>query len=518
MPDGSPITSAEPTQRTSYDQHAGVAAPPGTREAPPEARSGLDPWARDELPVPPYPTGLGWLGVVGPGVIILGAAIGGGEFLLGPAVFVRHGLSLLWVTVVGMVLQTIFNTEVMRYTLATGEPLLTGFMRTRPSSTAWAWFYALVYFLGMGWPAWAATAAGAIYFLVFRQMPGPADAATVYWIGVGTFLACVAVLLVGRRIERTLEILNWLLVTCILGGFLLIALAFVPLGNWLELAAGFAGYDARRGTFDLMPAGVDFFLLAALVAYSGAGGMSNVVLSNWARDKGYGMSQRTGYIPCAIGGQKVHLAHSGSTFVPDEASMHRWRGWWRIVRADQWGVFFTGAILGMTLPALLYVAFLPRGADIRGLGISAALAFAIGERAGPLLAGVIAFLGAWLLFKSQLDLLEGMVRAVTDMLWTGSRRIRAWRGGDVRVVYYAVLATVVLWGVFALRLAQPVILLQLGANVAAATFVVTSLHLLYVNTRLLPPALRPPMWRRAALVLSALFYGSFVALSVSTVL
>jgi hypothetical protein len=34
-----------------------------------------------------------------------------------------------------------------------------------------------------------------------------------------------------------------------------------------------------------------------------------------------------------------------------------------------------------------------------------------------------------------------------------------------------------------------------------------------VNTRLLPPALRPPAWRRAALVAMALFYGFFAALS-----
>jgi uncharacterized protein YhhL (DUF1145 family) len=126
---------------------------------------------------------------------------------------------------------------------------------------------------------------------------------------------------------------------------------------------------------------------------------------------------------------------------------------------------------------------------------------------------VIAFLGAWLLFKSQLDILEGMVRAVTDILWTGSRRIRAWRGGDVRVVYYAVLAAAVLWGVIALRLAQPIVLLQLAANVAGFIFVVASLHLLYLNTRLLPRELRPPSWRRAALVGMALFYGFFVTLS-----
>jgi hypothetical protein len=446
-------------------------------------------------------------------VIVLGLSIGSGEFLLGPAVFVRHGLSLLWVTAAAVLLQTIFNTELMRYTLATGEPVFTGFMRTPPSATLWAWVYAALYFVQAGWPAWAANAAGAIFFLLTRRIAAPADGLASYYIGVGTFLACVAVLLVGRRIVRTLELLNWLLIACILGGFLALALLFVPLETWLAAGAGVVGFDTARGAFDLLPAGADFILLAALVGYSGAGGCSNIVLSNWARDKGYGMAQHAGYIPAAVGGQRVHLAHSGFAFTPDPEAMRRWRGWWRIVRADQWGVFFAGALLGMVLPALLYVTFLPRGSDIRGLGISAALADGVGAVAGPLLAGSIAFLGAWILFKTQLDSLEGMVRAITDILWTGSRRVRAWGGGDVRRVYYAVLAAVVLWGIVALRLAQPIILLQLGANVASGVFVVASLHLLYLNTRLLPLELRPPLWRRAALVVMALFYAGFVTLS-----
>ena len=481
-----------------------------------QSRSGLDPWVSAELPAPPAPRGLGWIGVVGPGVIVLGLSIGTGEFLLGPAVFVRHGLALLWVTGIAIFLQTVFNTEVMRYTVATGEPVVTGFMRTRPSAAAWAWFYALLYFLQVGWPAWAANAAGAMFFLGTQQLAGPADDAMVYGIGIGTFLACVAVLLVGRRIERTLELVNWVMVACILGSFLVLAAVFVPAGTWLAAAAGFAGYDAARGTFDPLPPGVDFFLLAALVAYSGAGGVANITLSNWARDKGYGMGARAGYIAAAVGGQTVHLAHSGFKFAPDGEAMRRWRGWWRIVRADQWGVFFVGALLGMVLPALLYVTFLPQGADIRGPGISAVLAEAVGGRAGPLLAAAIAFLGAWVLFKSQLDTVDGITRAITDILWSGSRRLRDWRGGDVRAVYYGVLAVTVLWGVIALGLAQPIVLLQLGANVAGVVLVVASLHLLYINTRLLPPELRPPRWRRAALVGMALFYGFFVALSLST--
>jgi hypothetical protein len=372
-------------------------------EAAPESRSGLAPWTRTEIPVPPRPRGLQWLGVVGPGVIVLGGSIGSGEFLLGPAVFVRHGLTLLWVTGIAILLQTIFNTELMRYTLATGEPIFTGFMRTRPSSTFWAWFYAALYFLQAGWPAWAGTAAGAIFFLFAKRMAGPAEADAVYFIGVGTFLLCVAILLVGRRIERTLEILNWVLIAVILGGFFILALLFVPGGTWVAGVLGFAGFDAAKGGFTFLPADTDLFLLGALVAYSGSGGVGNLTLTNWARDKGYGMSSLSGYIPAAVGGHKVKLAHTGFMFEPNQPeAMDRWHGWWRIVRADQWAVFFPGALLGMLLPALLYVTFIAAGSDIRGLGIAAALAESAGERAGAMIGVEIALLVSCLLLYRYL--------------------------------------------------------------------------------------------------------------------
>ena len=177
-----------------------------------------------------------------------------------------------------------------------------------------------------------------------------------------------------------------------------------------------------------------------------------------------------------------------------------------------------GAIVGMVLPALLYVTFLARGTDIQGLGISAALASSVGASSGAALGTTIAALGAWILFKTQLDVLEGMTRSITDMLWTGSPRVRRWRGGDVRAVYYSVLALIVFWGVIALRLAQPIMLLKLSANVAGVVLAVAALHLLYVNTRLLPPHVRPPLWRRVALVIIAAFYGVFVVLSFRSLL
>jgi hypothetical protein len=127
-------------------------------------------------------------------------------------------------------------------------------------------------------------------------------------------------------------------------------------------------------------------------------------------------------------------------------------------------------------------------------------------------------LAAWILFKTQVDIIESMVRSLTDIVWTGSRRARAFSGGDVRVVYYGALVLVCLWGMIALRLAQPIMLLMLAGNIAGMVFTIASIHLLYLNTRLLPNELRPPMWRRATLVAMSLFYGFFTFQSIRALL
>ena len=304
-----------------------------------------------------------------------------------------------------------------------------------------------------------------------------------------------------------------MLVLTTIVGLSILAAAFVPRGIWLAAGTGLFGFDSTRSSFDLLPAGVDLVLISALVGFAGSGGVTNLTLSNWARDRGYGMAAHSGYI-AALAADGVPTAASGFVFRADESAARDWRGWWKIVAADQWGVFFTGAILGMILPATLYVTFIPRGNNIEGLGISAALASAVGASANVAVGTLIAFLGAWILFKTQLDNLEGLVRALTDILWSGSARVRRWRGGDIRAVYYTILAIVVAWGCIALRLATPTVLLRVSANIAGFVFVVTPLHLLYVNTRLLPPHVRPQRWRRFALVAMSLCYGFFVLLSV----
>ena len=484
---------------------------PEPEAASKETRTGLDPWKVAELPAPPVTKGLSLLGIIGPGAIILGASIGSGEWLLGPATFVKYGLALLWVTSVAVFLQTILNTEVIRYTLYTGEPAFTGFMRTKPHSTFWAWFYAILFFLQTGWPGWAGASAAAFFLLASGRQSTPDDATTIYLIGVGAFLVCVGILVFsGKRIERTMEILNWIMITFILGTLVVLCIIFGSGSSWAGAITGFVGYDLRAGRFNFIPEGADWFLLSAFAAYSGAGGLINVTLSNWARDKGFGMGSVVGFIPSAVGGRTVKLAHSGSIFKVTKESLQGWKRWWRIIQLDQWGVFFIGALLGMALPAIMYTSVFQSNLELRDTNLATALANAMSSK-GAAFPIILALMSVWVLFKTQLDVMEGMVRAITDILWSGSRSLRKWRGGDVRIIYYTVLGAVAVWGFLALRL-KPIGLLQLGANIAGLAMVITSLHILRVNTKFLPVELRPPMWRRVALVCMSVFYGFFVYL------
>ena len=86
----------------------------------------LPAWERADLPEA-LPFGLvNLFKTIGPGAILLAAAIGGGEWIAGPLATIKFGRGILWIATVAVVLQTIFNLEAVRYTLYTGEPLLRG--------------------------------------------------------------------------------------------------------------------------------------------------------------------------------------------------------------------------------------------------------------------------------------------------------------------------------------------------------------------------------------------------------
>ncbi len=489
---------------------------------------GLPPWEVADLPTPPPYNLRNALRIAGAGAIILGAAIGSGEWLIGPAVTAQFTAALLWVATVSILLQWIFNEEACRYTLYTGEPIMSGFMRTRPGPAFWGWVYSILGFLQLGWPGWAAAAATAIVAATIGDVPGPEHTGQVLFWGYVTFFASLVIFLLGRKVEQALEYAEWFMVIWILAFLAFVALVFVSPSTWLTVLTGFLGgglyYIRSPQTGELMgliPSGADWFIVAGFAAYAGAGGLGNLTVTNWVRDKGLGMGATVGYIPAVVGGHKVELAATGKVFEPTPENVAKFREWWKYIRFDQGWVFALGCFLGMGLPAMMTVQFIQPGTQVGGMatavrqaeGIAAAFG-GLATTAGALLWWGTLLTGFWILYSSQLAVMDQLTRTVTDILWTSNRGIREWSKGDVRRIYYSIMVAMVIWGCIAINLAQPLILILIGAFVAAMMMTLYSAHVWYVNRKFLPRELQAPAWRQAALLVMTAFFGFFTLVTI----
>lgn len=465
----------------------------------------LPAWEVADLPAPPRFNLRNALTIIGPGAILLGTSIGSGEWLLGPAVTAQYSGALLWLATASIVLQVMMNTEFIRYTMYTGEPIYTGFMRTKPGANFWAIVYSVLAFLQLGWPGWASAAATALTALFVGDMPGPEHANLIKFFGLFWFLSTVAIVAFGAKIEQTMELVQWFFVSAILLFLLVIGVAFVSPNTWVRVANGFV-------SFGVVPRDVNWSLIAGFAAYAGAGGVTNGAISNWFRDKGFGMGGVVGYIPAIIGGRKVSLTHQGKVFPLTTENKRRWREWWKFAALDQYGLWACGCFLGMGLPALLTLQFIPPGTEFKnqfGIAVYQARYLSWAEN-NDFMWFITLLVGFWILYSTQLGVTDAFVRTVTDIIWSGSRHARAWQSGDIRIVYYSVLSLFTLWGVYILLTGlKPLFLVLLGANMAGLNFVFLGLHTLYINRKFLPEPLRAPLWKEVVVLLAVVFFGFF---------
>ncbi|MBI2000158.1 MAG: Nramp family divalent metal transporter [candidate division NC10 bacterium] len=458
---------------------------------------------RDDFPAPPRDLTFRKLtAVLGPAVIALGGTIGGGEWLVGPALFVKWGLALLWITTVSSLLQVFLNLEMCRYTLYTGEPITVGFMRLAPGKAFWGWIFTIAGFLERALPGWALGAATALAAFHLSRIPGAPDRGTVVIWGYIVFASCCIIISFGRTIERTLEWANWIMMIVVLGGLFLLDLYIVPASVWWEGIKGFF-------TFGFVPRGVDLLLLGALVGYSAYGGFGNNAISNWYRDKGYGMGGKVGYIPAAIGGKEVHVSHVGKIAPQTPENAERFKGWWKLLNIDQWVVFYGGAMAGMFLPGILYVGTLPRGEALPSWGIAASTASGLIQKMGNFGWFLALFFGFWILYSTAVSNVDLVVRQATDMLWWGVEGIRRWAKADIRRIYYTLLIVFFAWGVTFVNITLPLVIFAISANIANFTMALSAILTIRVNRKFLPKEYRGSTFREVMLVLNLVFFGFF---------
>ncbi|QDU10696.1 hypothetical protein V202x_41080 [Gimesia aquarii] len=464
----------------------------------------LAPWNESDLPAPPPFSVRNLFRTIGPGAILLAGSIGGGEWLIGPTITVKYGMDILWIATVAIALQLLFNLEAIRYTLYTGEPILVGIMRLRPGSKFWASGYIFATIAQLGVPALAAACASVLFASFAGRMAGDGDTTILHYLTYTVILITVGILLSGKTIERMLEYFSWIMISFIFSFLTLVNVLFVPFEHWMKTLTGFFQFGS-------LPADVDLLLLATFAATAGSGGIGNLVITNWYRDKGFGMGAKVGSITSAFSHSEMKLSPVGKVFPINKENLHNWNSWWKYVSADQIWLWGMGCLIGMFLNVNLATAVIPENTNMDHM---AAGAFQARYMADQLWSGfwILALLnGFWVLMSTHLSNTDVLIRTVTDIVWVASPHLRERRKMSVSRLYYSFLAIATVWGLFAVHWGHAITLFKILGAIAGPVLAIAAIQILILNTKLLPLELRPPIWRRCALVVCALCYGCLSA-------
>lgn len=519
--------------RDTKSQQPFVAPHPGSHAMPR--------WDTGELPDAPKLTLRSWALLVGPGLVAAGAAIGGGEWLAGPLTTARYGGAILWLATISILVQVFYNLEICRYTLYCGEPIFTGKFRLLPGPLFWLVTYMFLDF-GSIFPYLVASAATPLASVVVGEIP---DADKVYVLfGIAmygktllrcftyvVFLMSLAPLVFGGKVYNSLKAIMSFKIVVVFAFLVLVAFLYSSLDTWVDILTGFFKFGSipvHGADANALPGVENIFtnwwhgtplpeidltmvpLLGALAAIAGNGGLTNTALSGYARDQGWGMGKHVGAIPSVIGGQQLTLSHEGCVFPINTESVSRFRRWYKFLLRDQLIVWLPACFIGVALPSMLSVEFLPRGTQAKdwvAAGMTAdALRNAVGPHLGTYFWFMTLFCGFLVLAPAAVTTFDGALRRWVDLCWTAVPFVRRWESHRIRWLYFGAVCGYTVFGLIALTLWNPKELLQWATNIYNAALGFSCFQVLAVNTILLPRELRPNWFMRVGLLVGGVFF------------
>ncbi|MGH3320814.1 MAG: Nramp family divalent metal transporter [Streptosporangiaceae bacterium] len=451
----------------------------------------LPPVPYRDLPEPPKSP----LKIIGASVILAGVSIGSGETVLWPYITYQVGLVLMWAALVGFLTQYFINMEIERYTLATGETVVTGFTRMwKP----WGILFVLMAIITNVWPGWGTGAATLLTFAL--------------GFGNVVYVACAALVAIGLALTlspvvyRAVEKIEGVLIAFIVIFLILVLIVGTNATGWAAFGASFS----HTGQFPPFAAVGGVAALLGAIAFAGAGGASNLVQSNWIRDKGMGMGAHIPQLTSPITGEEQAVASLGYTFRPTEENMRRWKKWWRAADIEQFVTFF---ILGwatlIIMSVLAYVTVTGQSLPSEDLAFLHREGEILGQQVGNWFK--LAFWAAVMtaLFSTEIAIIDLVGRITADSLkisfWRGSERVTESRIYIVIVWLLIAFGCAILLGGFS----QPLALLIVSSALGGVMMFIYSILLTMMNTRYLPKGIRLTGFRFLVMLWAIVFFGYF---------
>jgi hypothetical protein len=434
--------------------------------------------------------------IVGPSAIMLGASLGSGETLFWPLLIAQNGWGLYWAFWVGVLTQFFINTELQRWTIATGESIFRGLDRL---SSFWPWFFLVAGFFHLGWPGWAAGAAQ-----VFAAGVG---------LGAGNWVIPGIVLMIVIWASYQIHPVMYNVVEKAQTAMMILAVATAVL---LVLVAGsfgqLANLPAGAVNFGALPADMNIAVFLGGLAYAGAGGYINLSQGVWSREKGYGMGSYQGRVKNPLIGEEPEpVEENGFVFEPTDLNMQRWKGWWKITQLEHVLTFVLGLLIVATVMMTISTQFAAgfAGDDAIQMWLNEVIP-GIGGGVGALVY-VVLFLA---LFTTEYAIIESFVRNSVDIVYEMYGRQAGW---SLPRVFWGLLTLFTLWGILiiGLQFDQPFILLVIGAAIAGVMMWPYNALTLIINTTLMPEHTQPGWARVVAMWWATGFFGYFSVLLIA---
>ncbi len=433
--------------------------------------------------------------VLGPSVILAGLGVGSGEYIIWPFMTATVGMGFLWAAVLGVTVQYFLNMEIERYTLATGETAVAGFVRFwKP----WGVLFCLFTILPNMWPGWGTSGVTILTFLM--------GGGNVPLITIGILVASGVALTTSPIVYQTLERAQFFKVGLTLVFLAVAIVAAISPSAWADLPQAFSNIGQLPDS-DVIPISL---VLSGLV-FAGAGGVNNLAQSNWIRDKGFGMGIYIPRIVSPITGEEAAAPATGSMMRQDAENIRRFHGWWAVASKEQLVSFWFICVFSITVfSALAY-------STVFGQNIATGANLAFIKAEGEALKTIVApwfgtffwVFGSLSLILVALGTIDYISRIVADVLKTVYLQ-QSQRWTESRIYFIVAWGTILAGSIILLSgFNQPLLLLVVAACLNGMVMFVYSILLIQLNRRGLPPAIRVSGVRLGMLVFATLFYGFF---------
>lgn len=418
---------------------------------------------------------------LGPGLILSASIVGSGELIATTTLGAQAGFVLLWLVIFSTFVKVAVQVELARWTIATGEPALSGYNRVPPKVGRISWVNLL----------WIALALSKLV-----QLGG---------IIGGVAVACSVLVPLGGDPLGTASLTTWTIIlvvfsiallysnryTLIERGAMLLVVVFstvtvlIALGLPLTPHAYGAG-DLASGLTFLIPVGA-LGAAMAMFGITGVGADEITFYTYWCVEKGY--ARWTG-------------PNDGS----DEWA-RRANGWIKVMYKDaavSWVIYTFGTLAFYLMGASVLEpqGLVPEGNDMITT-LSRVYTDTLGEWANvTFLIGAIAVLGStmWASIPSWSRMYANLLSEVGVFDWQDAALRLRW----IRVF---TVALPILWGFAYLAIQEPVLMVQIGGVMTGVFLVAVVVAVWYLRQTETDPRLHGNGAFNALLVVSSVAIG-----------